>query len=90
MTISNGARKITKKDGGVLVVVKHEIALQPGVAVLERFLDPKDNLEICIEGENVTKYPELKVFEPVTVKVTRIRENNGQISTSSWELVQSG
>ncbi|PXA04355.1 hypothetical protein DDZ13_07430 [Coraliomargarita sinensis] len=87
VVISNSARKITKKDGGILALVKHELALQPGVAVLERFLDPKDNPEVEINGDEVTKYPELKAFQPVSVKATRIQERNGQISSSSWEIV---
>lgn len=90
VVISNSARKITKKDGNVLALVKHELALQPGIAVLERFLDPKENTEITIEGDTVTKYPKLKDFEPVAVKVTKVRETNGQLSTSSWDVVQQG
>ena len=87
LVISNSARKITKKDGGILALVKHELALDPGLAVLERFLDPKENPQVVIEGEEVVKFPELKKFEPVSVKATRIRDNNGQISSSSWEIV---
>lgn len=90
LVISNSARKITKKDGGVLALVKHELALDPGLAVLERFLDPKENPQVVIEGDEVTKYPELKKFEAVAVKASRIRDNNGQISSSSWEIVQQG
>ncbi|MGB0259560.1 MAG: hypothetical protein ACPGES_12985, partial [Coraliomargarita sp.] len=90
VVISNSARKITKKDGGILALVKHELALQPGVAVLERFLDPKENPQVVIEGENVTKFPELKAFEPVAVKATRIRDANGQLTTSAWDIVQKG
>lgn len=90
VVISNSARKITKKDGGILALVKHELALQPGVAVLERFLDPKDNPQVEISGDEVSKYPELKTFEPVAVKATRIKEVNGQITTSNWQVVDQG
>ena len=68
--------------------MKHELALQPRVAVLERFLDPKENPQVVIEDDELTKYPELKAFEPVAVKATRIREANGQLSSSAWEIVQ--
>ncbi len=90
VVISNSARKITKKDGGILALVKHELAIQPGVAVLERFIDPKDNPEVEIQGDEVTKYPKLKEFEPVAVKAERIKDVNGQITTSNWEIVDQG
>ena len=90
VVINNSARKITKKDGGILALVKHELALQPGLAVLERFLDPKENPQVEITGDEVTKYPKLKDFEAVSVKATRIQERNGQISSSSWEIVDAG
>jgi hypothetical protein len=63
---------------------------QPGVAVLERFIDPKENPEMEIQGDEVTKYPKLKDFEPVSVKATRIKDMNGQITTSSWDIVDLG
>lgn len=90
VVISNSARKITKKDGGILALIKYELALSPGLAVLERFLDPKENPQVAIVGEEVTKFPELKQFEAIAVKAMRIRDNNGQLSTSSWEIVQQG
>lgn len=90
VVISNSARKITKKDGGILALVKHELAIQPGVAVLERFIDPKDNPEVEIQGDEVTKYAKLKEFEPVVVKAERIKDMNGQITTSNWAIVDLG
>jgi hypothetical protein len=91
VVISNRAQKITKKDGsGVLALVSHELALSPGLAVLQRFLDPKENPSVTIEGDEVTKYPELKLFEPVAAKVMKIQDRNGQIVTSSWEITQQG
>ena len=90
LVISNSARKITKKDGGILALVKHELAVQPGVAVLERFIDPKENPEVEIQGDEVTKYPTLKEFEPVAVKAERIKDMNGQITTSNWQIVDQG
>ncbi|MGZ0708963.1 hypothetical protein ACWPKO_11570 [Coraliomargarita sp. W4R53] len=87
---SNSARKITKKDGGILALVKHELALQPSVAVLERFLDPKDTPEVKIQGDEVVKYPTLTEFEPIAVKAERIKDKNGQITTSNWQVVDQG
>jgi len=44
------------------------------VTVLERFLDPKENSQIEIQGDEVTKYPELKLFEAFAVRASRIKE----------------
>ena len=87
VVISNSARKITKKDGNILVIVRHELALQPGVVLLEEFLDPKFEPDIRIEGDEVTKFPLLKEFESISVRGSRIRENNGQISVGNWEII---
>ena len=87
IVISSSARKITKKDGSILVIVRHELALQPGVCLLEEFLDPKFEPDIRVEGDEVTKFPVLKEFEPISVRGSRIRDNNGQISIGNWEII---
>ena len=46
--------------------------------------------QVEIQGDEVTKYPELKSFEPIAVKATRIRDMNGQVTTSNWDIVQQG
>lgn len=51
------------------------------------FIDPKDNPEVEIQGDEVVKYPKLQDFEPITVKAERIKDMNEQITTSNWEVV---
>jgi len=85
--ISNSARVGTKKDGTAFVSVKHELSIDPGVAILDRFIDPAQDNSVRIEGNEVKTYPELKKFEPVTVRVGRFREYNHQFHASDWEIV---
>ena len=47
VVISNDARTIKLKDGTTRVSVKHEIALDPGLIVLDRFMDPKTPCSFC-------------------------------------------
>jgi hypothetical protein len=43
VVMSSTAKAHKRKDGtGVFVIVRHELALQPGLAVWEAFHDPKD------------------------------------------------
>jgi hypothetical protein len=43
VVMSSGAKAHKRKDGtGGFVIVRHELALQPGMAVWEVFHDPKD------------------------------------------------
>lgn len=46
--VFSGAKLINKKDGGQLVIVKHEIALKPGLVVWQEFYDPEKTPEIKI------------------------------------------
>ena len=47
VVISNDARTIKLKDGTTRVSVKHELALDPGLIVLDRFMDPKTPCSFC-------------------------------------------
>ena len=87
IVISNDARKITKKDGNVTVMVKHELSIEPGVAVLDQFIDPAADNRVSLEGDTVKKFPELPKYQPVTVRVGRYRDFNNQFHASDWELV---
>ena len=90
VTVSNRAKSFQRKDGsGVSVVVEHEIALQPGVAVWQRYFDPKKDTVVHVEGENVTEFPKLKEFQSVTVKAARLRtdEHTGQVIIKGGELL---
>lgn len=90
VVVSNRAKAFNRKDGsGVSVVVEAEIALQPGVAVYQRYFDPKKDTGIRVEGENVVEFPKLKEFSTVTIKAQRVRsdETTGQLTIRGGELV---
>jgi hypothetical protein len=88
--VSNRAKAFQRKDGsGVSVVVEHEIALQPGVAVWQRYFDPKKDVGVKVEGENVTDFPKLKEFQPIEIRAAKIKTNNhtGQTTIKGGELL---
>ena len=87
IVISNDARTVKLKDGTIRVSVKHEIALDPGIIVLDRFIDPNVTNEVKLIGDEIKSYPELTKFEPVTVRAQKIKEYNNQLSASDWEIV---
>lgn len=90
IVVSNRAKAFTRKDGtGIAVVVEHEIALQPGVVTWARYLDPKTDRDLKLEGDKVLEYPKLKDFQVVTVKALKIRtdEHTGQVTIKQGELL---
>lgn len=87
VVISNDARIIKLKDGTTRVSVKHEVALDPGLIILDRFIDPNTTNDVKVVGDEVKDFPELKKFEPIIVCVQKIKEYNNQMTASDWELV---
>ena len=87
IVISNDARTIKLKDGTTRVSVKHELALDPGLITLDRFIDPKTTNEVKVVGDEVKDFPQLKKFESIIVRVQKIKEYNNQMTASDWELV---
>ena len=87
VVISNDARTIKLKDGTPRVSVKHELALDPGLIVLDRFMDPNTTNDVKVVGDEVKDFPEFKKFEPIIVRVQKIREYNNQMTVSDWEMV---
>ncbi len=90
VVVSNRAKAFNRKDGsGVSVVVEAEIALQPGVAVFQRYFDPKKDTGLRLDGENVVEFPRLKEFQTVTIKAARVRsdEQSGQLFIKGGELI---
>lgn len=88
--VSNRAKAFQRKDGsGTSVVVEHEIALQPGVAVWQRYFDPKKDAGVKVEGETVTEFPKLKEFQPVKIRAAKIKtdDHTGQITIKGGELL---
>jgi len=90
VVVSNRAKAFKRKDGsGISVVVEHEIALQPGVAIWARYFEPKTDLGIRLDGETVVEFPRLKEFEQVTIHAIRVKsdEHTGQLVIKTGELV---
>ena len=76
VTLCSSAKAHKRRDGtGVFVIVRHELALQPGLAVWEVFHDPKDG-RVKLEGENVAEFPKMPEFQQVTLKVLRWEERD--------------
>ena len=87
VVMSSAAKVHKRKDGtGVFVIVRHEIALQPGLAVWEAFHDPKDG-KVKLDGENVVEFPKLPEFQQVTVKVWRWEERDKRLVIKDAEVV---
>lgn len=87
IVISSTAKAFDRKDGsGKTVLTKHEIALRPGIAVWESFLDPKEHRELELEGNEVVRFPHVEDFEPINLRVHRFSEANGvmQIKKAEW------
>ena len=61
VVMSSAAKALKRKDGtGVFVIVRNEIALQPGLAVWEAFHDPKDG-KVKLDGENVIRFQSCRI-----------------------------
>ena len=87
IVMSSVAKAFKRKDGtGVFVIARHELALQPGLAVWEAFHDPKDG-KVKLDGENVIEFPKLPDFQQVTLKVLRWEEKDKRFVIKDAELV---
>jgi hypothetical protein len=87
VVMSGAAKAHKRKDGtGVFVIVRHELALQPGLAVWEAFHDPKDG-KVKVDGETVTMFPKLPDFQQVTLKVMRWDERDKRLVIKEAELM---
>jgi hypothetical protein len=83
----NTVNPLKRKDGtGMFVIVRNEIALQPGMAVWEAFHDPKDG-KVKLDGENVIEFPKLTDFQQATLKVLRWEEKDKRFIIKDAELV---
>jgi hypothetical protein len=87
VVVSSTAKAHKRKDGtGVFVIVRHEVALQPGLAVWEAFHDPKDG-QVKLDGENVIAFPTLPEFQQITLKVLRWEERDKRFLIKEAEMV---
>ena len=87
VVMSSTAKALNRKDGsGMFVCIRHELALQPGMAVCEAFHDPKDG-NVKLDGENVVEFPKLPEFQQVTLKVLRWEERDKRLVIKEAEMV---
>ena len=87
VVMSSAAKAHKRKDGtGMFVIVRHELALQPGLAVWEVFQDPKDGL-VKLDGENIVTFPKLPEFQQITLKVLRWEERDKRFLIKEAEMV---
>ena len=71
--ISNSAKIVKMKDSTTRVSVKHEIALEPGILVLDQLLDPFNDNRVKIDGDEVKSFPTLEKFQSILVRTNRLR-----------------
>lgn len=90
VVISNRASTFRRKDGtGMGVKVSHEIALQPGVAIWEKYYDPRTDKEVEFDGLNVTKFPTLPEFQQITLRADRFKIYDNKFIISNATEVKS-
>jgi hypothetical protein len=74
VVISNRAFAFRRKDGsGMGIKVQHEVALQPGLAVWERYFDPRTDKEVKFDGDKVLEFPQLPEFQQITLRADRFK-----------------
>lgn len=77
--MSSTAKAFNRKDGsGKVACVRHELALQPGMAVWEEYHDPKDG-KVKLDGENVIEFPKLVELQQVLLQVLRWEERDKRL-----------
>lgn len=89
VVISNRADCFRRKDGsGMVVKVTHEIALQPGVVIWERYFDPvKDNDLVSLLNDRVSVFPKLEEFSPLALRVDRFKADGEKFVLTSAAIV---
>ena len=86
--ISNRVNAFRRKDGsGMLIKVQHEIALQPGVAIWERYFDPRSDREVKFDGEKVTEFPQLPEFQPISLRAERFKADGEKLIVTMGILI---
>lgn len=79
VVVSSSARVFDRKDGtGQVVCVRHELALQPGLATYELYPEI-DGKTVRVEGQTVVEFPRLPELKPVTLRVLRWQERDKRL-----------
>ena len=87
VVMSSTAKAFNRKDGtGKVICIRHELALQPGMAVFEEYPDLKDG-KVKLDGDNVVEFPKLPEFQVVTLKVLRWEERDKRLVIKEAQIV---
>ena len=87
VAVSSSARVFNRKDGsGKIVCVRHELALQPGLAVFEEYPDLKDG-KVKLDGDKVVEFQKLPEMQQVTLKVLRWEERDKHLIIKEAQMV---
>jgi hypothetical protein len=87
VVVSSSARVFNRKDGtGKVVRIRHELALQPGLAVFEEYPDLNAG-KVKLDGDKVVEFPRLPNMQQVTLKVLRWEERDKQLVIKEWQMV---
>jgi hypothetical protein len=79
IVMSSTAKAFNRKDGsGKVICIRHELALQPGLAVYEEYPELKDG-KVKLDGDNVIEFPKLPELQQVTLKVLRWEERDKRL-----------
>lgn len=79
IVMSSTAKAFNRKDGsGKVVCIRHELALQPGLAVFEEYPELKDG-KVKLDGDTVVEFPKLPELQQVTLKVLRWEERDKRL-----------
>ena len=87
VVMSSTAKVFNRKDGsGKVVCIRHELALQPGMAVFEEYPDLKDG-KVKLDGDKVVEFHKLPEMQQVTLKVLRWEERDKRLVVKEGEMV---
>jgi hypothetical protein len=79
IVMSSTAKAFNRKDGsGKVICIRHELALQPGLAVYEEYPELKDG-KVKLDGDNVIEFHKLPELQQVTLKVLRWEERDKRL-----------
>lgn len=88
VVVSSTAKAYNRKDGsGKLICVRHELALQPGLAVFEEYPELSDG-KVKLDGDSVVEFPRLPEFQQVTLKVLRWEERDRRLVIKEAQRIE--
>jgi len=90
VVISHQARTVrSKKDNQLYGIISHELAVQPGIVVLDRMVSPAEVPAFKLEGDEVKAYPHFELFKEIEVHAGKMREYQGKLTISNYELINA-